>query len=75
MEIWRPICWSRRMEFWNWVAVVGVAKMVDLTPWDANTLAVSIIGIWWPPPTKGKKKISKTAGAPSDSMTPIQREG
>jgi hypothetical protein len=32
MEIWRPICWSRRMEFWNRGALLGVAVMVDLAP-------------------------------------------
>ena len=36
--------------------------MVDLAPWAAKSRAMSIIGIWWPPPTKGKKHIS-TLGA------------
>jgi len=32
--------------------------MVALAPWKAKTLAMSIMGIWWPPPTNGKKNIS-----------------
>lgn len=71
IEIKWPHCWSRRMEFWNWRALVGVAMMVDLAPWVAKSLAVSIMGIWWPPPTKGKKSIS-TLGAALESM--MQRE-
>jgi len=36
----------------------GVVIMVALAPWKAKTLAMSIMGIWWPPPTNGKKNIS-----------------
>lgn len=54
----RPDCWSRVIEFLKCGAFEGVARIVDVTPCDANTLAVSIIGIWWPPPTKGKNNIS-----------------
>ena len=32
--------------------------IVDLAPWEAKSLAMSTIGIWWPPPPEGKKNIS-----------------
>lgn len=57
MVMGRLDCWSRVMEFWKWRMVEGVASIVDVAPCDAKILAVSIIGIWWPPPTKGKKNI------------------
>lgn len=62
MEIGQPEFWSRRMELSKESAWFGVAMMVAFTPWEANVLAMSIMGIWWPPPTKGKKKISTGAG-------------
>jgi hypothetical protein len=36
----------------------GVVIIVALAPWEAKTLAMSIMGIRWPPPTNGKKNIS-----------------
>lgn len=50
-----PESWSRTTAFWKLRALVGAAIRVDLAPWEAKTLAMSIIGIWWPPPTNGKK--------------------
>ena len=38
--------------FWSVVIIVALA------PWEAKTLAMSIMGIWWSPPTNGKKNIS-----------------
>lgn len=54
----RPDCWSLAMDFWKTVMSFGMVIMVALTPWDAKSLARSIIGIKWPPPTNGKKNIS-----------------
>lgn len=58
MEIGRPDSWSRWMDVWKERECFGVVIMVALAPWEAKTLAMSIMGIWWPPPTNGKKNIS-----------------
>ncbi|KAE9447157.1 hypothetical protein C3L33_20928, partial [Rhododendron williamsianum] len=62
----RPRVRSRLMELWKTAASLGMARMVDLTPWVEKRRARSIMGIKWPPPTKGKKKIESLAA--SDSM-------
>jgi hypothetical protein len=46
------------MDVWKERECFGVVIMVALAPWEAKTLAMSIMGIWWPPPTNGKKNIS-----------------
>ncbi|PON82026.1 hypothetical protein TorRG33x02_221430 [Trema orientale] len=58
MVMGRPESWSRTTAFWKLRALDGAAMRVALAPWEAKTLAMSIIGIWWPPPTNGKKYIS-----------------
>lgn len=57
MWIWRPDSWSLWMEFWNTAASFGMVRITEVAPWEEKTLERSIIGIKWPPPTNGKKKI------------------
>lgn len=73
MEIGRPDCRSRRMEFWKLRECFVVVMIVEMAPWDANILAMSMRGIWWPPPTKGKKNIS-TGDDSEESMDTEEEE-
>lgn len=53
------------MDFWKTATSFGKLITVDLTPWEAKSLARSIMGIKCPPPTKGRKKISIGRGGES----------
>lgn len=67
MVIGRLMLWSRRMELRKRRALAGVVvRIVALAPWEEKTLAISIIGIWWPPPINGKKYM--TTGVSDESM-------
>lgn len=64
----RPEFWSPSMDFCKDEAEDWEARMVDLAPWEAKTRAMSTIGIWWPPPTKGKKYISTVGDDGEEAM-------
>ncbi|KAH7833352.1 hypothetical protein Vadar_005401 [Vaccinium darrowii] len=62
----RPrFCRSQAMVDWKTKVSFGTARMVDLTLWVEKRRARSIIGIKWPPPTKGRKKIESLGASVS----------